>query len=449
MLTAKAWTVGWNEYLRSVRTKAFLVGVLVMPLLMGAGLIVAIVAKETKDVADQHYVVIDRTGAMTPVLDAAAEARHRDGIWKGKPDADGQREQIAPRFVREELALSAGDPLDLEQELTLAQRVRDKELLGYLVINPEALSEVPEPGALAWHTASPTNNDLPDWLEATLHEELRQQRFQRAGLDAALVSRLSARLELETRGLPSRAAGGTVKAAEASNDVADVAIPIGLMFMIYMLIFMSAPAMLNAVLEEKMQKIAEVLVSAVSPSDLMAGKLIAAVLTSFTLAVIYLGAGVTALNLWPDVPPVITAALGPGILAIFFAFLLLGLIIFGSICTALGAACSELQDAQSLMGPVILVCMAPMFFFGVVLDSPDSTLSRIVSFIPTATPILMMLRVAMPPGVPWWELTAAIAVMLTFSVFCIFAGGRIFRIGLLAQGQTPKFRQLLRWVKDG
>ncbi len=435
----KTLAVAWNEYLRNVRSKAFIIGVVLMPVLMGAGVFIIAIERSVKDVAPQSFVLIDRTGLLAGPIGRALEERNRSAIWdEREPDR-----QVRPRFLLE-AAPEAGTEAELQLEL--ARRVKDKELLGWMVVGADVPAGDGADASLAWLTNTPTNEALPNWLAEQIHEFMRQRRFDAAGLDLGLMQKLSARAPLEKKGLPSVGAEGELREAQASNDAANIAVPSVLAFLIYMLIFMNAPAMMNAVLEEKIQKIAEVLVSAVTPFELMGGKLLAAVMGALTLAVLYVGAGLLFLHNVEGVPPAVVEAVGPGILAWFGVFLVLGLLMYGSICTALGAACSELQDAQSLIGPVIMLCVFPMMFFGAIISHPDSTVSRVVSFIPTATPMLMLLRVAMPPGVPWWELLLSVLTTLLFCVGCIFAGSRIFRIGLLSQGQTPKFTQLIRWA---
>ena len=127
----------------------------------------------------------------------------------------------------------------------------------------------------------------------------------------------------------------------------------------------------------------------------------------------------------------------------FFATLMVAI---GSIFSAIGAACSEIRDAQSLMMPAMLIIMLPMFVWVQVIKEPNSMFSTIVSLIPPATPFLMMLRVGVPPGPPLWELALGVAGATAFTLFCVWAAGKVFRIGVLSQGQTPSIRRLIGWV---
>ena len=130
----------------------------------------------------------------------------------------------------------------------------------------------------------------------------------------------------------------------------------------------------------------------------------------------------------------------------FVLFQLLALLIYGSIFSGLGAACSELRDAQTMMMPAMLIAMIPMFVLTVVLREPNSTFSTVISLFPPATPFLMLMRVAIPPGPPVWELVASLVLTIGFTLLCVWGASKIFRIGILSQGQTPSFRKLFVWV---
>ena len=130
----------------------------------------------------------------------------------------------------------------------------------------------------------------------------------------------------------------------------------------------------------------------------------------------------------------------------FFYFLLCALIIFGSMFSAIGAACSEIRDAQSLMTPVMLLVMTPMLCIGPILDSPTSFFSRAVSLFPPATPMLMFARIAIPPGPSAWEVAAGTILTGVFAIGCVWVAGKVFRVGILSQGQAPTMIKLIGWV---
>ena len=126
----------------------------------------------------------------------------------------------------------------------------------------------------------------------------------------------------------------------------------------------------------------------------------------------------------------------------FILFQLLALFIYGSIFSAVGAACTEIRDAQSMMFPAMLGMLVPMWVFLPIIQSPSSAFARVMSLIPPFTPMLMMLRISVPPGPPWWEIALSVVLTVLFMLGCVWASAKIFRIGILSQGQTPSFARL-------
>jgi ABC-2 type transport system permease protein len=435
----KTWIVAFSEYASAVRSKAFIIGLLALPLVIAASLALQYFGQKHADIRDRRFAVVDRTGVLYPVI--AAKAAERNEKFITQHSADGRSAQVAPRFLPELFTppwTNSGNT-----EVVLSERVRREELTGFVIINANAFStEGAAQDGVSWHTQTHTYNELPDWLEHTINEEIRRTRLEKAGLDQALIRNLTLPAPFRRLGLTSvdAATGRVVKAREA-NQFAAFVLPGGCMVLLYMLVMSSTPGLLNSVLEEKMQKISEVLLSTVTPFQLMIGKLIGATMVSFTLSALYLGGiggmlwKMGLLNLVP-----------PTLILWFVFFQLLSLLIFGSLFLAIGSACSEIRDAQSFMFPVMMLVMLPFFVFMPIMQSPDSSFARWFSLFPPATPMLMLLRIGIPPGPPWWEIALGVGLTLLFMLGCVWAGARIFRIGILAQGQAPSFGKLLSWI---
>jgi len=135
------------------------------------------------------------------------------------------------------------------------------------------------------------------------------------------------------------------------------------------------------------------------------------------------------------------------LVAWFLLFLVCAALTYGSIFLALGSACSDLRDAQSLLQPaMILVVLAYIGSF-VVMRAPDSTLAVAMSFIPTMTPFTMMLRMSITPTPPVWQVMLSLVLAVATTVAIVWAASRIFRIGILMQGKAPNLPELLRWIR--
>ncbi|MDE2292435.1 MAG: ABC transporter permease, partial [Elusimicrobia bacterium] len=211
--------------------------------------------------------------------------------------------------------------------------------------------------------------------------------------------------------------------------------------LLFLLVFMSVPMLLHSVIEEKQLRIWEVLVASVSPFQLLMGKLLGNTLVSLAVSFFYLGGAVALaarFGVGDQVPP--------QLIAWFLVFQLLALLIYGSMFSAIGAACSELRDAQSLMTPAMFLLIAPMFGWVAVLRAPSGAFARLLSLFPPATPMLMLLRIALPPGPQPWEVGLSVVLTTAFSAACVWAAGKIFRVGVLAQGQAPTLGRIISWV---
>lgn len=439
--------IATTEYLNAVRSKAFLIGIIMMPILMGGGLIANVIAEESQDLRDREVAVLDHTGRLYDVLASESARRNEELIWEIDPDsvdatdaAEPRREQVASRFLLERYE---HDPDEARSpELVLSERVREDELYAFVVIGEDAFDvKRSTDDAIAYYSDSPTYGALPRWIEREVQDAVEATRFATADVDADLIADLTKPVRFNSLSLVEASATGEETGGEEQNDIRNKAVPIASMFLLFMMLMMSAPQALNVVLEEKMQKISEVLISAVTPFQLMMGKILGTVLVSLTLSVLYLGA-ISITSVYYEFDNLI-----PTSLYVWFVFFqVLALLTYTAIFAAIGAACSEMRDAQSLMTPAMLLFVMPMFFFAVVLESPDSPMAVATSLFPPATPMLMMLRVAIPPGPPVWELVLAIVLTLAFTCACVWAAGKVFRIGLLATGQAPTVRKLVGWV---
>ncbi len=443
----KVWRVAATEYLNAVRSKAFIIGVLAVPIIMAISIGAQFYAQKKTDVTPRRFAVLDRSGQLYAPLAAKAQAR-TDAIRAGGQSVavplKGQslKVDLPPQaeFVPEEFQFR-GDDLKAA-ELQLSEHVRRKELFAFVIIGPNVLDTRATNGAdVLYHTQTPTYQDLPAWLEGAVSAEVRERRFTAAGVDSRQVRELSRGVPLQRLGLAERKTTGEVVQAKRENRIATLAVPLGGMVLLYLVVMTSAPALLNTVLEEKMQKIAEVLLASVSPFELMLGKLLGTVLVSLTLSALYVGSLTWVLWRFDQLGNV------PGqLFAWFFLFQVLALLMYGSVFLAIGAACNEIRDAQSLMFPVMMVVMVPYLMFIPVMQSPASSFSRAVSLFPPATPMLMFLRIGIPPGPAWWEVALGVGLTVAFMLGCVWASAKIFRIGILSQGQAPSIPKMIRWV---
>jgi ABC-2 type transport system permease protein len=228
------------------------------------------------------------------------------------------------------------------------------------------------------------------------------------------------------------------------GEMLSVMIPMGLVILMLMVILIGAIPLTQGIIEEKQQRIAEVLLGSVSPFQLMMGKVLGLVATSATLIVIYLGGAY-----WAATKMGIAQHLSTGVLIWFILFQLLAVLMYGSLYIAIGASVTDAKEMQSLLMPVNLVMVVPLMMLVNVIQNPNGPLARIVTLFPPATPMIAMARIAVSPGMPFWEAIVAMLIVLATTTFFIWASGRIFRVGILMQGKAPSMGQLAKWVLRG
>lgn len=427
----KTLVVAQSEFSTLVRTKAFIISVVLMPVMIGGSILLVDRVKDSRDVKDRKFAFIDESGAIAAPLKASVAE------WNTVVEASATR--VAPRYLVEEIP-AAGADLDAVR-LQLSDRVRGGDLFAFV----EFPKEILDPDAdvsIRYYSNSPSNTTLPDWLRATANRVVLNERFRAAALDRALVTRLTRSARLENLGLFERDERGGTKAARKIDPVATFGVPAVMLVLMYITVMSSAPQLLNSVIEEKMSRISEVLIGSVTPFELMMGKLVGGAGMSLLLASIYILGGVAVGAYWGYL-----SAISPMLVFWFVLFLLLAVFIFGAIFIAIGAACTDLKDSQNMMGPVMLLVMFPMFTWFAILRNPDGTLSTVLSLIPTASPFLMILRIGIRPGPPLWQILLSVVLMTGTMMLAVYAAGKIFRTGLLMQGKSATIPEMIRWVR--
>ena len=245
-------------------------------------------------------------------------------------------------------------------------------------------------------------------------------------------------------GLYTKSPDGQIKKAEPSNREAAIFVPMGIMMLMFMVIMVAAQPLMTSVLEEKSLRIAEVLLGSASTFQIMMGKLTGNVGVSLTMITIYMAGGVFVLRYY-EMPGLLTRE----IIIWFVIYQILAIFIYGSVFVAIGAACSDIKEAQSYLTPVMLTLVFPMMVWFQVLRDPMGKFATWISLFPPCTPMLMVMRMASTKTLPIWQPILGVGLVALAVVICVFAAGRIFRIGLLSQGKAPKPAELMRWIISG
>lgn len=445
----KIWTIAAREYRAMVATKAFILSITIMPILMFGGIIAMDLLKNVSQPQDQRIVVVDETGQLYPLIEAKVAERNSK-LQTAAPDT-GDSENFA-RLAESKYLVepSANTEISDELLLQLSNRVRNNEIQAFIAIPRQVLAtESSDDGqktavGVHYYAQDSSLSQARQYLQSVINDEVKRLRLIAANIDPQKVALASAFVPVQAMGLVQKTTGGAIQPAEQKDELSAIFLPMGVMMLMFMVIFLAAQPMLESVLEEKTLRIAEVLLGSANPFQLMMGKLIGTVGGSLTVFGIYLVGAVAmaASRGWTDLIPL-------SMLPWFVVFQVLGVTLYASVFMAVGASVSQLKEAQSMLLPVWMVMMIPFFVWFHVVREPNSTFAIILSLFPPATPGMMVLRLATGSTIPLWQPIAGVAIAIAATLFCVLLAGRIFRIGLLWQGKTPKLGEVLRWAWRG
>jgi ABC-2 type transport system permease protein len=412
---SNVWAVVRREYLQRVRSKWFIAATVGAPIFM-AGLIVVPAyfasqgERDARDVAivDGTNVLYDR---LAPMLE--------EGGW------DVQEERWRADVVTE-----------------LRQAATDGMIGGFILLDELTL----ESG------------------EAIMYTKNRPSTIRQVAMRTAIV-RAALEVKLDQQGVDVEAMlrGGDLRVEMLSEEGADMEDPefvaayIG-SFLLYFVILIYAVAVMRATLEEKTNRIVEVIVSSMKPWHLMLGKILGVGAVSLTQMAIWFGFGV--LMFMSGIPMLVAARPelanlseirdvlpGLGMLALFIGYFVFGFFLYSGIYAAVGAMCNTDEEAQQAQFPVIMLLIVPVMMVTTVIENPMTPLNTGLSLFPFFSPILMWGRVA-GGGVPAWQIGASFALMGLAIVAVAWVAGRIYKVGILMAGKRPTLPELWRWVRE-
>jgi ABC-2 type transport system permease protein len=413
MLTPDAlqniWLIAKREYLERIRTKAFLIATILIPMLMGGlGFGSAYLGSHTKSSA--HVALLTSDTAFAQDLKQELES--------GK---DSQmRVDIAPDTAARRLQLDA----ELKNGKTLA---------GYLEIVPPAVANARP--RFIYRPRSASDISTNQALRSAIKNVLLRERMTRQGLGAGEIEGMMAPVEMDTS-----STGDTTVAFFAAYV---------LFFLMYMVIMLYGMNTARSIIEEKTSRIFEVLLATIRPDEMLAGKILG------------VGAvGLTQIGVWMTAAAVIGTAYGASLpggvsghgvisatqIFFFVAYFLFGFLLYSSIAAALGAMTNSEQELQQLNLFLVLPLAFSMLMLFSIIKDPDSTLSRIVSLIPFCSPLLMNFRVSIGNPQPW-EIALSFVLMAVTILAILWVASRIYRVGILMYGKKPNLPEILRWLK--
>ncbi|MDE2795073.1 MAG: ABC transporter permease [Gemmatimonadota bacterium] len=413
----QVWAVLRREYVERVKTKGFIFSTIAIPVMMlgiiGLMTFMAVRAEQS----NRQMALVDFTGQVGQEV-----ARRMDEAGYDVEIVDAQ--------------------VGLEE---LDRRVLEDEIEGYVVLDELTVQE----GAFAYRSKDSPGPVRGALLESIVVEtvlELRLSATESAGGVRALLG--GDRLSFERLG--DEAQSEVEEAAGLVSGIAGVII-------LYMAMLMYGAFVLRSVLDEKRNRVVEVVISAVTPGRLMLGKILGVGSMGMTQLGIWaacaaliglLGVPMLAANLpEADLSNLAEALPGIGALALLLAYFVLGFFLYSSLFAAVGAMCGTEEEAQQTQFPVMMLLIVPFLLQMFSLEGGAFPWMDWAAVFPFFSPIMMFPR-AVSGAVPWWMVGMSLVLMVIAVGATAWVAGRIYRVGILMQGKRPTVRELVRWVRE-
>lgn len=412
---SKLFTVAKWEFLEKIKSKAFLISLLLMPIIVvGMGVLPGLLATKEDD-RTLVIGVIDETGAIVAPLAERIEEKYRK--------EDGQ-----PAYVVRDLGTDGGVEARREEAVRM---LSEDQIEGFLVIP----ASVADSGNVVYRARNIGNFRIQERFSRTIEELITEQRLSAEGLDVRRIRALTADIRFR-----SIKVGEKGEESESGFLQTFFTSYIALMMLMFM-VMTSGQLLIRSVVEEKQNRVIEVLLSSCSSRELMAGK----ILGLSGLGLVQLG--LWALGLLAVMLKTQQLVASPDVMLLTLLYFLLGYFLYAGIFVAAGAPVTTEQEAQQITSYVSLMLVFPIVLAVPAMQNPDATYIRVLSFIPLLTPAFMVLRmpIQMPPT---WEILTTLGLLAASAVGMMWVAGKIFRIAILVYGKKPSFRQLWAWARE-
>ena len=507
----KIFLIAQREYMANVRTKGFWLGILFFPVLLAASIAVPMLLERAKGA--RQYAVVDRSGWLLQSVDqriAGGDMSEAFGTAIERYEDDPEEFALLPMVVQDVTPLLA--ELEPQQVGAFARSVVAEDWSGQETgLPPEALRTLADygPPLLEWWSTLPPSEaaelfsdvsanyyirvDNADTSQAALNrlvsegvifayfvigedplagsagskyvsnnltdDDLRRWFGRRAS--AAVQARRMTVEEIDpqvARWIQEPITWEQLKLSETgeeeqieTRDTLRQWAPVAFVYLLWIAVFAVSQMLMTNTVEEKASRVIEVLLSSVSPMELLAGKILGIATTGLTLVgswllVFFLGTKYIPRML--GAPPSLdlsALATDPILIGSFLAYFILGYLLYAAVLASIGSVCNTVRDTQNIMPAVMMVLIIPLLSMMPIAQDPNGGLAKVLSFIPPFTPFVMMNRAAGPPAM--WEYVATTLLLFVSILVAWWAGAKVFRIGILLTGKPPKIREILRWVR--
>ncbi|MBD3178863.1 MAG: ABC transporter permease subunit [Candidatus Latescibacteria bacterium] len=417
----KIFKVAKREYLQRVRKKSFLIVTLLGPVLMAALTLAPVFLLRHTGEQQTGMTVIDMTGNIYTQFSEALS----DTLDDGRPIFNLERLAVADSFEFERVKPS------------LNEQINSGIIDGYLYIPEDVVQE----GGATFYGEKVGNIKTVGKIESELNNIIISKRLKEEGMEYSEVKDLFRKTDLKTVQIQKG------EERESSFDIIYMTTFIFIM-VLYFTILMWGIAVQRSIIEEKNNRVIEVLLSSLRPVDLLGGKILGVGSVGLTQYLIW---GLAALlfslyGISMGGSPAALQAFSLTTMVFFLVYYLLGFLFYATIFAGIGSICNSDQEAQQIQTPVVMCLVFTIIIPIVIIQNPDGAFATVISLIPLFTPTVMFMRIniLMPPA---WQIGLSILLMLAGIYIMGRLSAKIFRTGILMYGKRPDARELLKWLK--
>jgi ABC-2 type transport system permease protein len=411
--------IAQREFIETVKTKTFIISLLITPVIIGA--IVLINNKVTSSISGprppKNIIVTDLTGQLSNGIKESFDQYNKYNTDR----------QILLKELR----------ADQSQDTSIIDNIRSDRLDAYFVLDKDCIDGQGKIRSYI-RTSKLSDASFMSIVENQLNRAIVNRRCELRNISPELIADIRRNVLVEQIDVSTAT---PEKQDKIGRQLIKTMMPFFFMMMMFMGIFGYGQQMLTGIIEEKSSRIIEVLLSAVSPFQLMSGKILGIAGIGITVIALWIVAAYATAR-WQGLNIAISAEL----IICFVVYYVLGFLLFSSIFAAIGSVCNTLKEAQGLMMPISFVLIIPMMAWPIFTENPDGAVTRAASFFPLLTPMVMMLRISGGSGISPIEILATILVLAASVWVVMWLAARIFRIGILMYGKRPGLKEVSRWL---
>lgn len=438
-MSSRVLMVARRDFIATITSRGFLLGLLLMPLLMF--LVVLLIPR----FAGLHgpriqgeVAVIDASGGALPELRAALSPARLAARSTNAGGAPAGPASGAPPPILTIIERPRSADVQAEKSWLIQPPQAEPRHLALIVIHPDAVIRASgdhEYGSYDLYATRGLDEATEEVIREGLRRALVTSRLRASGFDEGTVA---AMMRVARPNALVVAASGEQPARRGLSRL----LPFISGLLLFIGVITGGQLLMTSTVEEKSSRVVEVLLAAVSPVELMAGKLLAQLGVGLLILSMYVGLGTLTLSQFS-----LLSVLSPLLVFYLIVFYLLAYLVYGGFMLAIGGAVNQIADAQSLMGPVMLLLVIPYVLTQFIGTAPNAPLSIALSFIPPLNTFAMLARLASATPPPLWQVCLSVAAGLLAAAAAVWFAAKIFRIGLLMQGKPPDLATLIRWAR--